>query len=138
MKDFFQRIALKTARWMQGRYGLDGLSNGLMALGIISMLLSVLPYLEAFSWVALISMALALFRTCSKNFAQRRKENAVYERVMAKPKRAYALAKKKWVNRKTTLYFTCKNCGQALSVPRGKGTLRVVCPKCKTEITKKS
>ena len=44
--DFFQRIALKTARWMQGRYGLDGLSNGLMALGIISMLLSVLPYLE--------------------------------------------------------------------------------------------
>ena len=113
-------MALKRPNGCKGRYGLDGLSNGLMALGIVSMLLSVLPYLEAFSWVALISMALALFRTCSKNFAQRRKENAVYERIMAKPKRAYALAKKKWVNRKTTLYFTCKNCGQALSVRAAK------------------
>ncbi len=28
--------------------------------------------------------------------------------------------------------------GQVLSVPRGKGTLRVVCPKCKTETKQKS
>ena len=34
--------------------------------------------------------------------------------------------------------FKCKKCGAVLSVPRGKGTLRVVCPKCKTETTKKS
>ena len=44
----------------------------------------------------------------------------------------------KWTNRKTTRYFKCKGCGQVLSVPRGKGTLRVVCPKCKTETKQKS
>ena len=43
-----------------------------------------------------------------------------------------------WTNRKTTRYFKCKGCGQVLSVPRGKGTLRVVCPKCKTETKQKS
>ena len=56
----------------------------------------------------------------------------------AKPRRSYELAKKKWSNRKTTKYFRCENCGQELSVPRGTGTMRVVCPKCKTETKMKS
>lgn len=43
-----------------------------------------------------------------------------------------------YVNRKTTKYFRCKGCGQILSIPRGKGTMRIVCPKCKTEVMKKS
>ena len=43
-----------------------------------------------------------------------------------------------YVNRKTTKYFQCKGCGQILSIPRGKGTMRIVCPKCKTEVMKKS
>ncbi len=37
-----------------------------------------------------------------------------------------------------TVYFTCSNCGQRLSVPRGKGTLRVTCPKCHLVTTVKS
>ena len=43
-----------------------------------------------------------------------------------------------YVNRKTTKYFRCKGCGQILSIPRDKGTMRIVCPKCKTEVMKKS
>ena len=138
MEGFFQNLSMKMARWMQGRYGVDGLSNGLMALGVITMLLSIIPHLDLLSWVAIACMAVALYRMCSKNFARRRKENETYERVMKRPKHTYALVKKAWVNRKTTRYFKCKNCGQVLSVPRGKGTLRVVCPKCKTETTRKS
>ncbi len=37
-----------------------------------------------------------------------------------------------------TIYFTCSNCGQKLSVPRGKGTLRVTCPHCHLVTTVKS
>ena len=59
-------------------------------------------------------------------------------RATEKPRRALSIGRKKWENRETTLYFKCKGCGQELSVPRGKGTLRVVCPKCKTETVKKS
>lgn len=68
----------------------------------------------------------------------RDRENAAFERAVEKPRKQLSLARKAWANRKTTRYFTCKGCGQVLSVPRGKGTLRVVCPKCKTESTMKS
>lgn len=73
-----------------------------------------------------------------EKIGKRRQENQKYLRLSAKPRRSYELAKKKWSNRKTTKYFRCKNCGQELSVPRGKGTMRVVCPKCKTETKMKS
>ena len=138
MKAFLQNMMMKMARWMQGRYGNDGLSNGLVALGIISLLLSIIPGLDPLSWLSIACLAVAIFRTLSKNFAQRRKENEAYERVMKGPKRTYALAKKAWANRKTTRYFKCQGCGTVLTVPRGKGTLRVVCPKCKKETMKKS
>ena len=138
MKAFLQNMMMKMARWMQGRYGNDGLSNGLVALGIISLLLSIIPGLDPLSWLSIACLAVAIFRTLSKNFAQRRKENEAYERVMKGPKRTYALAKKAWANRKTTRYFKCQGCGTELTMPRGKGTLRVVCPKCKKETMKKS
>ena len=74
----------------------------------------------------------------ARNGEGRDRENAAFERAVEKPRRRLSLARKAWANRKTTRYFTCKGCGQVLSVPRGKGTLRVVCPKCKTESTMKS
>ena len=138
MRGFFERLQWKLAAWMQGRRGVDGLSNFLMGVGIILILASIIPGLDLLSWLAMVFLLVALLRSFSKNIAARSKENATYERLAEKPKRSYALAKKKWANRKTTRYFKCKGCGQALSVPRGKGTLRVVCPKCKTETTKKS
>ena len=35
-------------------------------------------------------------------------------------------------------WVKCKNCGQMLSVPRGKGRIRVTCPRCGTKVEKKS
>jgi uncharacterized membrane protein YbaN (DUF454 family) len=138
MKSFLQDMMMNLARWMQGRYGNDSLSNGLVALGIIALLLSIIPGLDALSLLSFACLAIAIFRSLSKNFARRRKENDAYERVMKGPKRTYAIAKKAWAYRTTTRYFKCKGCGTALSVPRGKGTLRVVRPKCKKETTRKS
>ncbi len=37
-----------------------------------------------------------------------------------------------------TLTFTCSQCGQSLSVPKGKGMLKVTCPKCGNQTIKKS
>ena len=79
-----------------------------------------------------------MFRIQSKNLGSRARENEAFLRATEKPRRALSVGRKKWENRETTLYFKCKGCGHELSVPRGKGTLRVVCPKCKTETVKKS
>lgn len=138
MQGFFERLQWKISVWMQGRYGMDGLSNVLAGMAIIMLLVSIIPGFDILSFPALVLMILSTVRSFSKNVSARRKELETYERMMAKPKRALSLAKKAWVNRKTTVYFKCKTCGQVLSVPRGKGTLRVVCPKCKTETKRKS
>ena len=138
MKGFLERLQWKLAGMMQGRRGADTLSSFLMVVGIVLLLVSIVPGLDVLSWVALIALAYALFRSYSKNVAARDRENAAFERAVEKPRKQLPLARKAWANRKTTRYFTCKGCGQVLSVPRGKGTLRVVCPKCKTESTMKS
>lgn len=138
MRGFFERLQWKLTGWMQGRRGVDGLSNFLMGVGIILILLSIVPGLDILSWAAFLVLAVAVFRSFSKNIAARSRENEAYERFAEKPKKWFSVARKAWTNRKTTRYFKCKGCGTVLSVPRGKGTLRVVCPKCKTETMKKS
>lgn len=52
--------------------------------------------------------------------------------------RAKRTAKKMWDERKTTKFLKCPNCGQILSVPKGKGKIRVTCPKCRTKVETKS
>ena len=138
VKGFLERLQWKLAGMMQGRRGADTLSNFLVVVGIVMLLASIIPGLDLLSWVAFAVLAYSLFRSYSKNIAARDRENAAFERVVEKPRKQLSLMRKKWTNRKTTRYFRCKGCGQVLSVPRGKGALRVVCPKCKTETKQKS
>lgn len=138
MKGFLERLQWKLSGMMQGRRGADEFSNFLVVVGIVLLLASIVPGLDLLSWVAFVVLAYSLFRSYSKNVAAREKENAAFARITEKPKKQLSLLRKKWTDRKTTRYFTCKGCGQVLSVPRGKGTLRVVCPKCKTETKQKS
>ena len=138
MKGFLERLQWKLSGMMQGRRGADTFSNFFVVAGIVLLFASLIPGLDLLSWVALIVLAYSLFRSYSKNIAARDRENATFERIVEKPRKQLSLMRKKWTNRKTTRYFKCKGCGQVLSVPRGKGTLRVVCPKCKTETKLKS
>lgn len=52
--------------------------------------------------------------------------------------RAKCTAKKMWKQRKTTAFLKCPNCGQMLSVPKGKGKIRVTCPKCHAKMETRS
>ncbi len=138
MKGFFERLQWKMAGWMQGRHGVDGLSNFLIGVGFILVIASVIPGLDVLSWPALACMALSLVRCCSKNETARCKEEAAYQRIAAKPKAVFSLASKRFKNRNTTAYFKCKGCGKVLSVPKGKGKIRVTCPNCQAQSERKS
>ena len=59
-------------------------------------------------------------------------------RKKAERERQQRINKMKWENRDTTKYLKCPNCGQTLSVPKGKGKIRVTCPKCHTKVETKS
>lgn len=52
--------------------------------------------------------------------------------------RAKRTAQKMWKERKTSRFLKCPSCGQILSVPKGKGKLRVTCPRCRAKMETKS
>ena len=124
MKNFFAQLPYKIGAFMVGRRGMDNFNVALLVTSVICMVLEIL-----FGWRV---------RCYSKNIAAREKENQKWLAASAKPKRWWNMLDAMYVNRKTTKYFRCKGCGQILSIPRGKGTMRIVCPKCKTEVMKKS
>ena len=58
--------------------------------------------------------------------------------TQADMERAKRTAKKMWSERKTSKFLKCPACGQILSVPKGKGKIRVTCPKCHAKVETKS
>lgn len=136
MREFFDRLNLRIAEFMNGRNGLDNLNKFMLVLAILLMLFfAFVPFLSTVAWIIL---ALVVFRSFSVNILARERENEKYLQIVDKPLKVFKRLNLKWTNRKTTVYFKCKNCGTHLSLPKGKGKLRVVCPKCKTEIFKRT
>ena len=130
MSDLLDRIQNGFQNFMLGRYGVDRLSVTLIVAALVVSLIgsfSGLGFLSAISFVALVY---ALFRCYSRNSVARERELTAFEHVVKKPSSWVSLQVKRWKNRSTTCYFTCKNCGAVYSVPKGKGTLRVTCPSC--------
>ena len=80
----------------------------------------------------------AVDRVISSGWYLQGQENARFEAWARKPRSAFNRFNERWDNRKVKKYFKCAQCGQPLSVPKGKGTLRVTCPKCHATTTVKS
>ena len=153
MQNFLQKIQ----EFMNGRYGVDDLTCALGALGVILALIASIFKWGILTWIAIVVILVAILRALSKDFAARERENAKFRDLTSKAPaldqvfdklpfkhageqvaRSGRIAKKVLVNRKTTMYFRCKNCGQVLSVPRGKGHIRITCPKCGCKAEKRS
>lgn len=131
-------------RWLQnfmrGRYGMDQLGVGLIAVYFFIMLIGNVVGKQAI-WIMYLSYLPALlcfWRMLSRNIAARQKENLKFLRYW-RPVQAKLLV---FINKcrvtidqlrdKEHKYFRCKNCGATLRVPRSKGKLQVTCPKCRT------
>lgn len=138
MSELLKRIQGSLLRFMQERYGSDELSSALIILGIVLLVIDIFAGLDILAYVTTALLAFVMFRTLSTNVTQRSKERDFYLRLVEKPKKWLGFSQKKWSNRKTTTYFSCENCGASLSVPKGKGKIRVTCPKCHEQSIRKS
>lgn len=131
MRRFLEQLASRLAGFLYGRYGSDELNRFLsvaaLALAFASLFLPVL-YLPA-----LVLMGWSVFRTLSRNLAARQKERTVFLRLIEAPRRFFRQKTDKFYR-----YYRCPGCKTTLRVPRGKGKLKITCPKCKTQITKKT
>lgn len=138
MARFSDNLQRRLLAFMAGRNGMDTLAQYALGAGIV---LTVLDFLFGGLLLSALSfafLAYALFRCYSRNIAARALENARFQSWVRKPQAALARLSGRWTRRKTHKYVKCPQCGQSLSVPRGKGTLRVTCPKCHAQTTVKS
>ena len=137
--NFLTKVKNAILRFMYGRSGVDQLCWALIILQLLLNLLASLIRMPLASNLAYISgwviWAVVIFRIFSKNLVRRRAENAKFLAWWTPKKRALGSMLSRLADREHK-YLKC-SCGTWLRVPKGKGKLRVTCPKCgKQHMTK--
>ena len=133
MKDFFNRIQDKIRTFMIGRYGTDDFSRFLLVATLVLLIISLFARTGIFYILALACLVYAYFRILSKNFAARSAENTKYREVTSRIRKFARIEKRRFAERKEYRFFKCPSCGQEVRVPKGKGHIRITCPKCRTQ-----
>ncbi len=128
-----------------GRNGSDQLSVFLIAAALVlAVAVSVMTddkLKAAVSAAAVVLVAVSAFRMLSTNIAKRRAENekflSIFRSIAGSPEeRARKKARKE--DLKTHVYFKCPECKTECRVPRGKGKIRITCPKCSHQFIKRT
>ena len=130
MRSFFSRLVYKLNVFMYGRNGMDAFNKFLFVVAIV---FSVLSYFRPFYLLSPLSTLVIiyiLYRAVSKNLYKRQKENAKFWDIRKKFLKGFNLRKKMWQDRNTHKYFKCKNCKTVLRLPKNRGKIEVICPKC--------
>lgn len=140
----------KLFQFMQGRYGMDELGRFLLIFTVIIVLASNFRFLHILYLPGLLLLAYTYFRIMSRNIYKRQQENQKYMALRSK----FSVGK----NRKNNMrqgtwaggsgqnagygyantansahsynFYRCRNCGQTVRVPKGKGTVKITCPGC--------
>ena len=137
MRQWWQRVKYKLAKWMYGRYGNDELTWVLLIMGTVLLFLGYIPRVGwIFSILALMTVFYSTFRGFSRNIPKRHRELERYLRIKNKPKNAMQLHKNKKRDKNTHVYFKCPKCKAVLRVPKGKGEIIVTCPRCNERVEK--
>ena len=130
---------------MEGRYGADQLSRFLnfvaIALIVLSMIFGAFGLSVVYSvlwWLAVLIMLIALWRMFSKNISKRYQANVKYLTIKNNVVSFFRRKSSRIKQLKTLLFFKCPKCGQVVRTHKGKGSIRITCPKCREVFIRKS
>lgn len=121
----------KLAAMMQGRYGTDALHKALLVLMVIFLVLNFFFASSVLYVLSLMTGAVAVFRTFSKNKSQRVEENRKYLALRDGTKKKVLLLVNRVKGYKTHRYRACPNCKTVLRLNKKIGVNHVTCPVCK-------
>lgn len=128
----------KIYRFMQGRYGMDSLSNFLIVTALVVAVLDAFTRTHVLNIVAWALIIFAYTRIFSKNHSRCIAQNVWFYQHTKGARSFFQKEKSRMRIRKTHHIYTCKSCGQKIKIPRGKGKIVVTCPKCRNEFVKRS
>lgn len=137
-KELLTKATYKYRQFMYGRYGADEICFALTILSIIIMLISNIDKLRFLYFIALIPLAVSLWRSLSRDTNARYNERIKFLKFMKGPKEKIILLINKVKDRKNYRFFTCSNCKATLRLPKGRGKIKITCPKCNNTFIKKT
>lgn len=129
--------------FMMGRYGSDNFGRFLCILSCILLVVSIIvggaSTAGMIIWgIALAMLIYAYFRMFSRKVNKRFAENYKYLNI----KNKFTGFFKKRIDRikqsKTHKFFKCPGCKAVVRVPKGKGKIKITCPKCGVQFVKKT
>lgn len=123
---------------MAGRYGADQLTKFLVILSLVLIVASKFIRLAVLQFGAFGLLIFAYYRMFSRKIKERIEENQIYLSKRNKIVSKFNKTKNKAKGIKDYKYFNCDNCKQEIRVPRKKGKIKIICPKCKNEMIKKT
>ena len=130
MRNFLDDLRYKFSRWMQGRYGTDEMNNALFWTFFVFWIMSLITKKNIFYFIGLVFLGYCMYRTFSRDYLKRSNERLWFLKILDRVKRYPKRLKQRWDYRKTHKFFTCKQCGVMIRVPKGKGRVEITCPKC--------
>ena len=125
-------------RLMYGRYGFDALSNFILIAGIVIYFICAIFRVWWLAFIPVLCLAYTYFRCFSRNIQKRYAENQKFKAFFRPVSSFFKLRWKMWKDRKSYKYYKCPTCAQHLRAPKGKGKIRLKCPKCKNEFIVKT
>lgn len=125
-----QTLSDRLANWMRGRNGADELGNSVVALSVILLLINLFAHTRVLSLIALVLAIYACWRMSSTAVAQRQAENRAFLKAIGPAANLIRNPRETVQEQHDFKHLTCPECGQQMRVPRGKGKMRVTCPKC--------
>lgn len=127
--------------FLQGIYGIDGFSCGLLLLSILlSLGTTVVPSaaVHRLNVISVLPLAYCLFRFFSHNHSRRNLENQKFMKIMSPVFEYVDQKNREKEETRMFRFFKCPSCTQKIRVPRGKGKIEITCPKCGNKFIKKT
>jgi len=115
---------------MIGRYGPDHLGIAMVILSfILSLLYAFIGYIPLL-YLSYFVFGLTIFRMLSRNVIRRRAENDKFIRYWWPVRMKIKNLIQKIKDKLKYKYYKCPSCKTKLRVPKGKGKIKITCPKC--------
>ncbi len=134
MRNWLQKV-------MMGRYGVDEFNRFLNTTALIGLVLTMLlkGLLSTVFWlISITALVYSYIRMFSRNTYKRRAENNAYLTLRYNMTRKFSGLKQRMQQKKYYRFYKCPKCGITTRVPKGKGKIRITCPKCGESFVRKS
>jgi len=121
----------KMRTWLTGRNGADELATFIICCALVVVVANIFLNTAFLSVLALALMVYAWWRMSSKNVNARMRENRAFAELLGPVRPWIKNPVAAFTEARSYKHLRCPSCSQRMRVPRGKGKLRVRCPKCR-------